>query len=135
MRPLHPVRLLHPLRPLLLPLFCCAAIPLAACTATQPATQPPAHRAPLHSPQAQAEAAHDTRPERVLIIFYDQAVGAEPLLAAVRSYGAEVVYRYNALHGMAIALPANRDVSSAMRHFQQVRGVLQVGRNQVHHLH
>lgn len=67
--------------------------------------------------------------------FYDKAVGAEPLLAAIRSYGAEVVYRYNVLHGMAIAIPARRDVAGAIRHFQQVRGVLQVSRNQVHHLH
>lgn len=45
------------------------------------------------------------------------------------------LYRYNTLHGMAIAIPASRDVAGAIRHFQQVRGVLQVSRNQVHHLH
>lgn len=123
------------MRPLLLLFLLCAVIPLVACTAVQPATQtatwPEAHRVPFHTPQA----AHDTWSERVLIIFYDKAVGAEPLLAAIGSYGAEVIYRYNTLHGMAIAIPARRDVAGAIRHFQLVRGVLQVSRNQVHHLH
>ena len=37
-------------------------------------------------------------------------------LAVVRNYGTTVVYHYNHLHGMAVAVPDNRNVQAAIQH-------------------
>lgn len=105
-----------------------AILALAACAAPQ--TQPAA-------PQQQPERLSDDimADNRVLIIFHNTATGNRPLLAAVRQYGAELVYRYETLSGIAIRVPPGKNMQQAVEYFSRVPGVLQVSRDQVVHLH
>ena len=105
------------------------ALSLAACQS--PAA--PTSVAPTSSPAQQpAHAAQENT--NVLIIFFEQGKG-DAVVAAVKQYGAEVVYRYQMINGIAIRVPAGKNVDAAMAHFERVRGVLQVQRDQVMQLH
>jgi len=64
-----------------------------------------------------------------LIIHYDTETGKEPLLQAVKDYDAELIYDYRMINAIAIRVPDSVDIHDAIRHFQQVKGVLQVSRD------
>ena len=98
-------------------LLACLAM-LTACTAPQPADAPSELSA---QPEQQAA-------NRVLIVLYDPAVGAEPLLQAVREMQAELVYRYTNINGIAARIPPQQDMAQAIRRLERVPGVLQVQR-------
>ena len=102
-------------------LLVCLAM-LTACTAPQPA----ATTAPS-ALSAQPEQAAN----RVLIVLYDPAVGAEPLLQAVREMQAELVYRYTNINGIAARIPPQQDMAQAIRRLERVPGVLQMQRDQI----
>ena len=96
---------------------------LTACTAPQPAaTVVPS----MSGAQPEQQAAN-----RVLIVLYDPAVGAEPLLQAVREMQAELVYRYTNINGIAARIPPPQDMAQAIRRLERVPGVLQVQRDQI----
>ncbi len=103
-------------------LFLVCLAMLTACTAPQPATT-----AAPSALSAQPEQAAN----RVLIVLYDPAVGAEPLLQAVREIQAELVYRYTNINGIAARIPPQQDMAQAIRRLERVPGVLQVQRDQV----
>ena len=103
-------------------LLSCLAM-LTACAAPQPA----ATVAPS-MPGAQPE---QQTANRVLIVLYDPAVGAEPLLQAVREMQAELVYRYTNINGIAARIPPQQDMAQAIRRLERVPGVLQVQRDQI----
>ena len=100
--------------PLLLPI-----ILLAACQSTAPAA--PAAKSSLQPPQSAAPQYPET--------------GSEPLLQAVKDYGAEVGYQYKNLNGISILLAPGQDIEAAQQHFRNVRGVLSVSRDRIMHLH
>ena len=102
-------------------LLVCLAM-LTACTAPQPA----ATAAPS-ALSAQPEQAAN----RVLIVLYDPAVGAEPLLQAVREMQAELVYRYTNINGIAARIPPQQEMEQTIRRLERVPGVLQVQRDQI----
>ena len=99
-------------------LLACLAM-LTACAAPQPAAP--------NTPSSQPEQAAN----RVLIVLYDPAVGAEPLLQAVCEMQAELVYRYTNINGIAARIPPPQDMAQAMRRLERVPGVLQVQRDQI----
>ncbi len=66
-----------------------------------------------------------------LIIMYDEAVGKEPLLEAIETYGAEVKYDYSLIPGMAIRIPDGTDIHDAITFFRKVRGVTSVERDRI----
>lgn len=66
-----------------------------------------------------------------LIIMYDEAVGKEPLLEAIETYGAEVKYDYSLIPGMAIRIPDGKDIHDAITFFRKVRGVTSVERDRI----
>ena len=66
-----------------------------------------------------------------LIIMYDEAVGKEPLLEAIETYGAEVKYDYSLIPGMAIRIPDGKDIRDAIAFFRKVRGVTSVERDRI----
>ncbi|HJD76905.1 hypothetical protein [Bacteroides reticulotermitis] len=66
-----------------------------------------------------------------LIIFYDSTIGDKPLLKEIESYKAEIIYQYKSLNGLAIKLPKGKNIEKAIKHFQQVEGVLQVSKDEV----
>ncbi len=69
-----------------------------------------------------------------LIIFYDAEIGKKPLLEEVEKSGAEIIYDYKNMNGMAIRKPSTMSLSEARKHFSGVRGVLSVEYDHVVHL-
>jgi len=67
---------------------------------------------------------------RTLIIMYDSAVGNEALMQAVERYHAQLVHNYEAIHGIAITLPAKGDIAEGINYFKNVEGVLTVEQDQ-----
>ena len=66
-----------------------------------------------------------------LIIFYDVAIGKEPLLAAVEEYNASILYQYNNFNSIAIKIPEGAEIEDAIEFFSGVEGVLQVNRDHI----
>ena len=72
---------------------------------------------------------HKYEPEHspnVFLVMYDKDVGKEPLLKAIKEYGAEIVYDYNIINGMALKKPENKTLEETMQHFKMVKGVTNV---------
>ena len=69
-----------------------------------------------------------------LIIMYDTEVGKDPLIAAIEEYGAEIIYDYSIIPGMAIRLPDGSDIYKAIASFRGVKGVVSVERDQIYRL-
>ncbi|MCR5407540.1 MAG: hypothetical protein K6E61_00315 [Bacteroidales bacterium] len=68
-----------------------------------------------------------------LIIMYDPEVGKEPLLAAVKEYGADLMYDYSIIPGIAIKIPDGKDIHDAIAFFKKVKGVTSVERDHIYH--
>jgi len=64
-----------------------------------------------------------------LIIHYDSQIGNAQLLKDVRDYGAEIIYNYRNINAIAIRIPDGVDIHTAISHFSEVEGVLQVNRD------
>ena len=96
---------------------------LTACAAPQPAA--------TAAPSALSTQPEQQAADRVLIVLYDPAVGAEPLLQAVREMQAELVYRYTNINGIAARIPPQQEMAQAIRRLERVPGVLQVRRDQI----
>ena len=69
-----------------------------------------------------------------LIIMYDVEVGKEALLQAVKDYGAELLYDYSIIPGIAIKIPEGKHILEAIDYFNQVKGVTAVERDHIYHL-
>jgi hypothetical protein len=69
-----------------------------------------------------------------LIIFYDSVIGKTPLMKAVSDYHATLIYDYRMMSGIAIKIPAGKDINDAIKYFEKVKGVLQVNRDRICHL-
>ncbi len=67
-----------------------------------------------------------------LIIMYDKEIGKEYLLEAVKKYGAELLYDYSIIPGIAIKVPG--DILQAISYFADVKGVTAVERDHIYHL-
>lgn len=66
-----------------------------------------------------------------LIITYDAEVGKQPLLDAIEASGAQVIYDYKIIHGMAIRKPDDMTLDEAIAHFSKVKGVLTVEKDRI----
>jgi hypothetical protein len=69
-----------------------------------------------------------------LIIMYDAEVGKEALMQAVKDYGAELLYDYSIIPGIAIKIPEGKHILEAIDNFNQVQGVTAVERDHIYHL-
>lgn len=78
--------------------------------------------------------AEDMYSPNTLIIMYDTEIGKTPLIEAVGSYGAEIIYDYSIIPGMAIRIPEGTDIHKAMAYFKKVEGVVSVERDRINHL-
>ena len=72
---------------------------------------------------------------RTLIIYYDETTGSTPLLNAAKEYGAEIIYQYQNLKGIALRIPEGKNVAEAIKHFKAVEGVTSVTRDRKQRLH
>ncbi len=61
-----------------------------------------------------------------LIIFYDDQTGSAPLLKAVKTSGATLVYEYKNLHGIAIRPSSKTNIEDTIAYFKKINGVLSV---------
>ena len=72
---------------------------------------------------------HKYEPEHspnVFLVMYDEKVGKEPLLKAIKVYGVEIIYDYGIINGMALKKPDNKTLEETMQFFKQVKGVTNV---------
>ena len=89
---------------------------LCACHSPSTPTQSPA----IPSQQQ----AQDTN--GYLIIFYDAQTGSAPLLKAVKTSGASLIYEYKNLNGIAIRPSSKTKIEDAIAYFKKINGVLSV---------
>ena len=69
-----------------------------------------------------------------LIIMYDTEIGKKDLLQAVKDYGADLLYDYSIIPGIAIRIPEGSDILKAIAFFEKVKGVTAVERDHIYHL-
>lgn len=102
----------------------CSLVGIAAATAliTSCSTKQKA----LASTSPKAEEPVGDHSATTFIVMYDSTVGNKPLLAAIKSYGAKVVYDYGSMSGMALSKPTDKTLEETMSYFRNVKGVLTV---------
>lgn len=69
-----------------------------------------------------------------LIIMCDEVTGKELLRKAVKEYGAEIIYDYTIINGMAIRISEGVKIEDAIEYFKKVKGVVSVNRDRINHL-
>ena len=62
----------------------------------------------------------------VFLVMYDENIGKEPLLEAIKKYGVEIKYDYKIINGMALKKPENKTLEETMQYFRGVKGVITV---------
>jgi hypothetical protein len=72
--------------------------------------------------------------QHTLIIFYDQEIGSDYLMKAIKVYGASIIYKYQNFNGMAISIPKGKKLEEAIAYFQKIKGVLSVNKDQIYKL-
>lgn len=70
----------------------------------------------------------------VFLVMYDEKVGKEPLLKAIKTYGCEVKYDYSIITGMALRKPKDKTLEETMALFRAVKGVVSVDYDHVYRL-
>ena len=70
----------------------------------------------------------------VIIVSYDAEVGKDPLLKAIRKYGAAVIYDYMIINAMALRVPDPERIEDTISKFEKVKGVLNVSRDRAYRL-
>ena len=68
------------------------------------------------------------------LVMYDTIVGKEPLLKAIKTYQAEIIYDYNIIPGMALKKPEDKTLEETIQFFRKVKGVVTVEYDFIHHL-
>ena len=58
----------------------------------------------------------------------------EALMQAVKDYGAELLYDYSIIPGIAIKIPEGKHILEAIDYFNQVKGLTAVERDHIYHL-
>ena len=61
-----------------------------------------------------------------LIISYKDETVLEALKKEANEYGAEVLYEYKIIKGIAIKIPDNIDIRDAKAHFSKLKGIIGV---------
>lgn len=69
-----------------------------------------------------------------LIIYYDASIGSKPLLKAAKKIGAEVIYQYTFIKGIAVRKPDNMTLDETKAYFERVKGTLSVQYDRIYHL-
>lgn len=66
-----------------------------------------------------------------LIIFYDPEAGNSELLKAAEKYGSKILYVYKNINGIAVTVPNGKSVLDAISHYEKIKGVLSVTKDEV----
>lgn len=70
----------------------------------------------------------------VLIVYYEPELDVTKLKEQINAYGANIVYEYENFNAFAIKLPKNTEVEASIKHFEALKGVLQVIKDQKNQL-
>ena len=65
-----------------------------------------------------------------LIMYYTKG-SKETVKDAIKKYGAQITYEYNALGGFAIKIPKGKSLNEALTYFKKIKGVTSVSKNQI----
>lgn len=71
---------------------------------------------------------------RVLIVYYDAAVGKHYLMKQARKLKCSVAYDYCNFNAVALQVPAGEDMGKIINQLRNTKGVLQVSRNRTYKL-
>jgi len=94
-------------------LFTLIAISFISCTQTQKAVY-------------QQEETY-TQEERTLIVFYDEnEISLPKLKRKVKSYGAEIIYEYKEMKGIAVRISRGKSIEQGRKYFESIKGVTNV---------
>lgn len=69
-----------------------------------------------------------------LLVMYDPQADKEPLLRAIKKSGAQVIYDYHIIQGMAIRKPEKMSLDEAIAYFRGIKGVISVERDRIYRL-
>ena len=58
--------------------------------------------------------------------MYDLEIGKEPLVEAVKTMNAEIIYDYSIIPGMALRVPNGSDIHKWIAYFKSVTGAVSV---------
>ena len=94
-------------------LFILIAISFISCTQTQKAVY-------------QQEETY-TQEDRTLIVFYNEnEISLPKLKRKVKSYGAEIIYEYNEMKGIAVRISRGKSIEQGRKYFENIKGVTNV---------
>lgn len=69
-----------------------------------------------------------------LIISYQNQKTLAHLKKEVQKYGAEMLYEYKIIKGIAIKVPQDKDIRQAKAYFSNLKGVTNVEYDQINHI-
>ena len=68
-----------------------------------------------------------TQEERTLIVFYDEnEISLPKLKRKVKSYGAEIIYEYKEMKGIAVRISQGKSIEQGRKYFESIKGVTNV---------
>ena len=68
-----------------------------------------------------------TQEERTLIVFYDEnEISLPKLKRKVKSYGAEIIYEYKEMKGIAVRIFRGKSIEQGRKYFESIKGVTNV---------
>ena len=68
-----------------------------------------------------------TQEERTLIVFYDEnEISLQNLKRKVKSYGAEIIYEYKEMKGIAVRISQGKSIEQGRKYFESIKGVTNV---------
>ena len=77
-----------------------------------------------------------TQEDRTLIIFYDEnEISLPKLKRKVKSYGAEIIYEYKEMKGVAVRIFRGKSIEQGRKYFENIKGVTNVTKDSKVELH
>ena len=68
-----------------------------------------------------------TQEERTLIVFYNEnEISFPKLKRKVNSYGAEIIYEYKEMKGIAVRISQGKSIEQGRKYFESIKGVTNV---------
>ena len=68
-----------------------------------------------------------TQEERTLIVFYNEnEISFPKLKRKVKSYGAEIIYEYKEMKGIAVRISQGKSIEQGRKYFENIKGVTNV---------
>ena len=77
-----------------------------------------------------------TQEDRTLIVFYNEnEISLQNLKRKVKSYGAEIIYEYKEMKGIAVRISRGKSIEQWRKYFENIKGVTNVMKDSKLELH